>query len=107
MTTVQCAILFAETSKSSSIPISLRKELIKDTVLLHEEKVLLLYFHFQIAYLIAFAFELLWILESSIALPTAAVLLCTAYFSLAMFAAVLIHGLANVSQQFDAILDNQ
>ncbi|XP_019865222.1 uncharacterized protein LOC109594441 [Aethina tumida] len=47
-----------------------------------------------IAYLIAFAFELLWILESSIALPAAAVLLCAGFFAMALFAALLIHGLA-------------
>ncbi|RZC41651.1 uncharacterized protein BDFB_010598, partial [Asbolus verrucosus] len=47
-----------------------------------------------IAYLIAFAFELLWILESLVALPAAAVLLCAGYFTMALFAALLIHGLA-------------
>lgn len=47
-----------------------------------------------IAYLIAFAFELLWILESEVALPAAAVLLCAGYFTMALFAALLIHGLA-------------
>ncbi|CAH1960181.1 unnamed protein product [Acanthoscelides obtectus] len=47
-----------------------------------------------IAYLIAFAFELLWILESETALPAAAVLLCAEYFAMALFAALLIHGLA-------------
>lgn len=55
-----------------------------------------LHFLFQIAYLIAFAFELLWILESAIALPAAAVLLCAGYFTMALFAALLIHGLATV-----------
>lgn len=54
-------------------------------------------FSFQVAYLIAFAFEMLWILESSIPLPTAAILLCAGYFTLALFAALLIHGLATVS----------
>ncbi|KAF5270871.1 hypothetical protein FQA39_LY08316 [Lamprigera yunnana] len=48
----------------------------------------------QIAFLIAFGFELLWILESEAALPTAAVLLCIGYFTLALFAAILVHGLA-------------
>ncbi|XP_045460863.1 uncharacterized protein LOC123671189 [Harmonia axyridis] len=47
-----------------------------------------------IAYLIAFAFELLWILESSSNLPVAAVLLCAGYFTMALFAALLVHGLA-------------
>ncbi|XP_028139777.1 uncharacterized protein LOC114333973 isoform X1 [Diabrotica virgifera virgifera] len=47
-----------------------------------------------IAYLIAFAFELLWILESEVALPSASVLLCVGYFAMALFAAMLIHGLA-------------
>ncbi|KAB0792135.1 hypothetical protein PPYR_14096 [Photinus pyralis] len=47
-----------------------------------------------IAFLIAFGFELLWILESEAALPTAAVLLCVGYFTLALFAAILVHGLA-------------
>ncbi|XP_056634959.1 uncharacterized protein LOC130891048 [Diorhabda carinulata] len=47
-----------------------------------------------IAYLIAFAFELLWILESEVALPSAAVLLSAGYFAMALFAALLIHGLA-------------
>ncbi|KAK5649144.1 hypothetical protein RI129_004036 [Pyrocoelia pectoralis] len=47
-----------------------------------------------IAFLIAFGFELLWILESEVALPTAAVLLCIGYFTLALFAAILVHGLA-------------
>lgn len=47
-----------------------------------------------IAFLIAFGFELLWILESEVALPTAAVLLCVGYFTLALFAAILVHGLA-------------
>ncbi|KAJ8926053.1 hypothetical protein NQ315_009908 [Exocentrus adspersus] len=47
-----------------------------------------------IAYLIAFAFELLWILESVTALPAAAVLLCAGYFAMGLFAALLIHGLA-------------
>ncbi|KAF2901131.1 hypothetical protein ILUMI_05050, partial [Ignelater luminosus] len=47
-----------------------------------------------IAFLIAFGFELLWILESEAALPTAAVLLCAGYFTLALFAAILVHGLA-------------
>ncbi|VEN41584.1 unnamed protein product [Callosobruchus maculatus] len=47
-----------------------------------------------IAYLIAFAFELLWVLESETALPAAAVLLCAEYFTMALFAALLIHGLA-------------
>ncbi|KAK4884098.1 hypothetical protein RN001_000369 [Aquatica leii] len=47
-----------------------------------------------IAFLIAFGFELLWILESEAALPTAAVFLCIGYFALALFAAILVHGLA-------------
>lgn len=47
-----------------------------------------------ITYLIAFAFELLWILEASVLLPTPAILLCAGYFALALFAALLIHGLA-------------
>ncbi|KAF7274100.1 reduction in Cnn dots 6 [Rhynchophorus ferrugineus] len=48
-----------------------------------------------IAYLIAFAFELIWIiLESSHTLPTAAVLLATGYFAMSLFAALLLHGLA-------------
>ncbi|CAG9862209.1 unnamed protein product [Phyllotreta striolata] len=47
-----------------------------------------------IAYLIAFAFELLWIIESEAALPNAAILLCAGYFTMALFAAMLIHGLA-------------
>lgn len=51
---------------------------------------------FQIAYLIAFAFELLWILESSSNLPVAAILLCAGYFTMALFAALLVHGLATV-----------
>lgn len=63
--------------------------------------------YFQIAYLIAFAFELLWILESAIALPTAAVLLCASYFSLVLFAALLIHGLANVSINFGLLQEKE
>lgn len=55
------------------------------------------------AYLIAFAFEMLWILESSVPLPTAAILLCAGYFTLALFAALLIHGLATVSIRFKVI----
>ncbi|KAJ8963318.1 hypothetical protein NQ318_018787 [Aromia moschata] len=51
---------------------------------------------YEIAYLIAFAFELLWILESATGLPAAAVLLCAGYFTMALFAALLIHGLATV-----------
>ncbi|XP_066151766.1 uncharacterized protein Rcd6 [Euwallacea fornicatus] len=48
-----------------------------------------------IAYLIAFAFELIWIiLEASKALPAAAVLLSAGYFALSLFAALLLHGLA-------------
>ncbi|KAL3285662.1 hypothetical protein HHI36_000194 [Cryptolaemus montrouzieri] len=53
-----------------------------------------LFFLPQIAYLIAFAFELLWILESSSTLPAAAILLCAGYFTMALFAALLVHGLA-------------
>ncbi|ERL85068.1 uncharacterized protein LOC109542578 isoform X1 [Dendroctonus ponderosae] len=48
-----------------------------------------------IAYLIAFAFELIWIiLESSKTLPAAAVLLSAGYFAMSLFAALLLHGLA-------------
>ncbi|CAG9772718.1 unnamed protein product [Ceutorhynchus assimilis] len=48
-----------------------------------------------IAYLIAFAFELIWIiLESSNALPAAAVLLSAGFFAMSLFAALLLHGLA-------------
>ncbi|XP_022911911.1 uncharacterized protein [Onthophagus taurus] len=47
-----------------------------------------------IAYLIAFAFELIWILESHNQPPTVAILLCAGYFTLALFAALLVHGLA-------------
>lgn len=47
-----------------------------------------------IAYIIAFGFELLWIMESPIALPPAAILLCAGYFTLVLFAALLIHGIA-------------
>ncbi|XP_050296837.1 uncharacterized protein LOC126736502 [Anthonomus grandis grandis] len=48
-----------------------------------------------IAYLIAFAFELIWIiLESSNVLPAAAVLLSAGYFIMSLFTALLLHGLA-------------
>lgn len=42
---------------------------------------------------------MLWILESTVPLPTAAILLCAGYFTLALFAALLIHGLATVSTE--------
>lgn len=51
-----------------------------------------------ITYLIAFAFELIWIiLESSNSLPAAAVLLSAGYFTMSLFAALLLHGLATKS----------
>ncbi|XP_060536594.1 uncharacterized protein LOC132708331 isoform X2 [Cylas formicarius] len=47
------------------------------------------------AYLIAFAFELLWlILEAKHILPAAAVLLAAGYFALSLFGALLLHGIA-------------
>lgn len=42
---------------------------------------------------------MLWILKPAISLPTAAILLCAGYFTLALVAALLIHGLATVSTQ--------
>ncbi|KAL1501011.1 hypothetical protein ABEB36_006417 [Hypothenemus hampei] len=49
-----------------------------------------------IAYLIAFAFELIWIIleSSSKVLPAVAVLLSAGYFAMSLFAALLLHGLA-------------
>lgn len=47
-----------------------------------------------IGYVIAFAFELLWLLESDSGLPIIAALLCAGYFIMALFAAILVHGLA-------------
>lgn len=51
---------------------------------------------FQIGYIIAFAFELLWLLESDNVLPISAALLCAGYFIMSLFAAFLVHGLATV-----------
>ncbi|KAK9730112.1 hypothetical protein QE152_g15461 [Popillia japonica] len=53
-----------------------------------------------IAYLIAFAFELLWILQESPSLPIAAILLSAGYLTLAVFAALLGFGLAIKNTQF-------
>ncbi|XP_018322921.1 uncharacterized protein LOC108735459 [Agrilus planipennis] len=53
-----------------------------------------------IAYMVAFGFELLWILESDTVLPTAAMLLCAGYFVVGLFAALLIHGIATVYNKF-------
>lgn len=47
---------------------------------------------------------MLWILESSVPLPTAAILLCAGYFTLALFASLLIHGLATVSTAINIII---
>lgn len=45
-----------------------------------------------ITYLIAFAFELLWIWESQESSPSAAILLCAGYLTLGLFDGLLIHG---------------
>lgn len=59
---------------------------------------------FQIGYVIAFAFELLWLLESEVGLPVSAALLCAHYFIMSLFAAFLVHGLATVRGETRSIL---
>lgn len=47
-----------------------------------------------VGYIIAFTIELWWILEATAPLPTPAYLLCSGYFVLFIFSALLLHGLS-------------